>query len=563
MQRTCNNSHEHLADFPEVLIEYICDRRLCNEHDFKEWTNPNYEKMHNPFLFRDMQKAVERILRAIKKNEKVVIYSDFDADGVPGAVLFRDLFEKVGFNNFEHYIPDRNTEGYGLHKSAMEKFVKNSVKLVITVDLGINAKEAVEYAKHNEVDVIISDHHESTSESPEAFAIINPKHDKNYPFDGLCGAGVAFKIVQALLKIGRNKKIKSFLSVKEGWEKWMLDLVALSTVADMVPLVDENRILVHWGLFVMRKNRRPGLNAFFKHYGIAPRQIEENDTAFSLAPKINAASRLGKVQSAFNLLTAKSLQEAQEHILELERLNKERQKIVAKIARAARQKYKNKNKDLNVVVMGDKSWHSALLGLVASRLADEYGKMFCLWGQDASGAFKGSCRNGGKGHVAKLFELSKDILSEFGGHEGAGGFSLEFENILDLEKVFNERYMELKFSEKDRDFKSYGIKCSDINWGFYEKLRLFAPFGVSNEAPIFKFENIEVVQKRLFGKHKEHLEIVFKNKNGKSSVKSVAFFAPDKWLKMDMDKISVIFAKLEKSSFAGRLELRLNLIDII
>jgi len=236
-------------------------------------------------------------------------------------------------------------------------------------------------------------------------------------------------------------------------------------------------------------------------------------------------------------------------------LNKQRQKEVAKITREAKRRFKARDKVGKVFVTGDKLWSPSLLGLSAGKLADEFGLMVCLWGQDASGAFKGSCRNGGQGHVAKLFDAAKDKLEAFGGHEGAGGFTASFDVLLELEKHFNEIYEKLDFKDTATSKQADAtLKAFDVNFSFYKQMRKLAPFGVAFEAPVFEFNNIEIVSKRLFGARNEHLEIVFKQKEGGSYAKAVAFFAPDEW--KAMENISKIVASIEKSTFNGKIELR-------
>ena len=562
MNKACQNSHEHLQEFDTELIEIICKRGLCEKGVFEDFVNPVYAKLHGPFLFNDMKKATERILQALKENEKVVIYSDFDADGIPAGIILKELFNKVGFDNFSNYIPHRNKEGYGFHKEAVEKFAKEGVNLIITVDVGIGAKEAVTHAKEKGIDVIITDHHEAPSRLPDAFAIINPKVEgEKYPFDGLCGAGVAFKLVQALIQEGKNQGIRSFLQIKDGWEKWLLDLVAIATVSDMVPLVGENRILVYWGLVVLRKTRRAGLNAFFKRFRINKNVINESDIGFSIAPKINASSRMGDPRPAFELLSCADISKALEIANRLDALNKKRQTEVAKITREAKKRYKMRETVAEVFVTGEKSWHTALLGLSAGKLADEFGKMVCLWGKDESGVYRGSCRNGGQGHVAKLFEKMHDVLNDAGGHEGAGGFSVDFEHLVDLEQLFNDAYCKLDLKQADeRTEYDADLSLSKVNWRFYNLLRTLAPFGIGNPVPSFHFNNIKVVSKKLFGKNKEHLELILSSLQGKERIKAVAFFAPETW--KSFKNVKSVTGHIEASYFLNKPELRISITQM-
>ncbi len=557
---SCNGSHEHIKEFPDVLQDILCKRGICGGQESQDFLNPDYSKLHDPFLFKDMHKATERILQAIDRDEKIAIYSDFDADGIPGGIILKDFFERISYTNFINYIPHRNKEGYGFHKEAVEKLAKEDVNLVVTVDVGISAVETVKRAKELGIDVIITDHHEA-DQLPEALAIINPKvSGETYPFDGLCGAGVAFKLVQALFAEGKKRLHHKISDIPDGWEKWLLDMVAIATISDMVPLIDENRILVYWGLVVLQKSKRPGLGALLQHLRIPQKLLEENDVAFSITPKVNVASRLGDPADAFNLFTAKTSNKAQKYILELERLNKSRQTEVAKITREVKKRLKAREVLGEVFLTGDKSWNPALLGLSAGKVADELGIVVCLWGQDESGVFKGSCRNGGSGHVAQLLQGAREHLIEFGGHEGAGGFSVDFEKLLQLEEEFNKVYKTLSFTRQgNRILADATLHPSNINWNFYKYLRMLGPFGMANRAPIFEFDLPEPLMAKTFGKNNEHIKILIPiNKNGKTA-EAVAFFAKEDWKTKPVRKI---FGSIEKNHFAGRLSLRVKIMDL-
>ena len=546
--------HEAFKDLPEVLQE-IVKSKFTHKDEYEKFLNPDYDRdLHDPFLFSDMEKAILRIVDAIERNEKIAIYSDFDADGIPGGIILKETFEKIGYTNFLNYIPHRDKEGYGLHKKAIEKLAKEGVSLMITVDLGISAYEASLFAKELGVDLIITDHHEPGSNLPESFAAINPKLDRNYPFKELCGASVAFKLSTALIYAAKEKNILNAGNIKDGWEKWFLDLLAISTIGDVMPLVGENRAIVYWGLYVLKKTKRSGIKRFFKDARVSINLLEESDIAFSLIPKINVASRLGDPYLAFKLLSSKDVDEIDKIILELNRLNKLRQSEVAKISKEAKRRFIARSFDGKVFVTGDKSWNPALLGLSAGKIADEFGITVCLWGQDSSGVFKGSCRSANGVSVHEMFECAKEDLLEFGGHKSAGGFSIEFDKLLEIESIFNSASKESEIAEKST--QTLSLKSSDINWDFYKKLRRLAPFGLGNEAPLFEFSNIKVLRKRVFGKHNEHLELTFKH-DGHKEAKAISFFAPNAWSKKE--KIKTIYGKIEQSNFAGRVDLRVKI----
>ncbi len=547
-----------LDEFPNALKDIICNRGLCDDN-LQEFLYPDYSKLNDPFLFKDMKKAVERILIAISKNEKIVIYSDFDADGIPAGIILKDVFDKIKYSNYINYIPHRNKEGYGLHKDAICKFSENDVSLIITVDVGIGALESVKLAHTYGMDVIVTDHHEPKSGLPEAYAIINPKikNDK-YPFKDLCGAGVAFKLSQALIAEGKNRQMHLFDHIQKGWEKWLLDMVAIATISDMVPLTDENRILAYWGLVVLRKTRRMGIREFARHFRLHMNYLDEKDVGFSIAPKINAASRMGSPDIAFKLFSSNDFKDVQSYIIELERLNKRRQVEVAKITKEAKKKIRLRGDLEKVLVTGDKRWHTALLGLSASKLAEEFNTTVCLWGEDESGAFRGSCRSANDCHIAHMFEKTSEFLVEFGGHEGAGGFTTNFDSLFELEKAFNKAVQGERINIKS-DFKyDAELSSDDVTWTFYNQLRRLGPFGLGNEAPIFKFANIKIISKRLFGKNREHLEIIFTNNT--LNIKAVAFYVPDSW--KDKENVRNIFGIVERSVFMGKIELRVSITHL-
>ncbi|MBP6931452.1 MAG: DHH family phosphoesterase, partial [Candidatus Pacebacteria bacterium] len=317
------------------LLEILLKNRGIKTEDSDKFLNPNYETdIYDPYLLKDMERACVRIFEAVEAKEKIVVYSDYDCDGIPAAVIMHDFFTKIGYENFLVYIPDRHLEGYGLNKEAVDEFIKTEVKLVITFDLGITAVEEVATATANGIDVIITDHHLPHEHIPKAYAIINPKQsDCSYPDDMLCGAGLAFKLVQGLIK-----KYGEYWSIQNGWEKWLLDMAGLATIADQVPLLHENRVLAYYGLKVLQKARRPGLAELLKKANVDPKNIIEDDVGFTIAPKLNAASRMDSPMRAFELLSTTDLVQAKTLATHLDKINTERKTIVAHIMKDVKHK---------------------------------------------------------------------------------------------------------------------------------------------------------------------------------------------------------------------------------
>ena len=340
---------KELGKYPEILKKLMFYRGIKTEKEAEKFLNPIFEENNDPFKMLGMDIAVERILKAIEKEQKIVIYSDYDADGIPGAVILHDFFKKIGYKNFTNYIPHRVLEGFGLNDEVIDEFAKNKVDLIITIDCGIADVEEAEKIKKYKIDLIITDHHlpridgtnppsrvrfgEAMEELPYALSILDSKQKHcKYPDKNLCGAGVAFKLVQALIEKYNNKGEKIGL----GWEKWLLDMVAIATVSDMVPLVGENRLLAYYGLKVLRKSPRPGLQRLLSIIKIDQKNITEDDISFMISPRINAASRMGNPEDAFNMLTTKDDNEALKYAFHLNKINDERKGIVAVMVKEIR-----------------------------------------------------------------------------------------------------------------------------------------------------------------------------------------------------------------------------------
>ncbi len=532
---------EGLEMYPELLQLLLSSRNIENPEEF---LNPDYSKLHDPFLMKDMNKAVERILRAIKNDEKIVVYSDYDCDGGPGGVLMHDFFKKIGYKNFVNYIPHRHKEGYGLNTNALDEL---KARLLITVDLGITDCSQVDHANSIGTDVIITDHHIPGNELPKAYAILNAKQkDCTYPFDGLCGTGVAFKLVQALLPN---------FSVKEGWEKWLLDMVGLATVADMVPLVGENRIFAHYGLLVLRKSRRIGLMKMCRKMNVKQWTITEDDIGFMIAPRINAASRMGVSMDAFRLLTTEDEVEADILAKHLNKINNERKGIVAAMSKEIKKRISSLEKINDVIVMGKPDWRPSLLGLSANSMVEEYNRPVFLWGREETGIIKGSCRSDGRVSVVALMEEVKDSLIEFGGHAFSGGFSVLQENVYFLEEKLSAAYNKLKINIDETLFVDKLMDISDVTWDTYTMLEKLGPFGMGNPKPLFLFENVTVTAVQYFGKEKNHLRLSF------GGVDAIEFFT--KRDQIEEGSIVTLVANIEKSVFLNKRELRLRIVDIV
>ncbi|HUC88713.1 MAG TPA: single-stranded-DNA-specific exonuclease RecJ [Candidatus Paceibacterota bacterium] len=557
------------------LLELLLKNRGILPENKERFLNPSYENdLYDPYLLKDMEKAVVRIFESIEAKEKIVIYSDYDCDGIPAAVIMNDFLKKINYENFIVYIPDRHDEGYGLHMDAIEQFIKDEVKLLITFDLGITAIDEVAQAQACGMDVIITDHHlarllpnireggQVQENIPKAFAIINPKQNGCiYPDKMLCGASLAFKLVQALIK-----KYGEYWKIQNGWEKWLLDMAGIATLSDQVPLIDENRVLAYYGLKVLQKTRRPGLAELFNKAGVDVSKLNEEDVTFTLAPRLNAASRMDSPMRAFEVLATTDAKEAKTLADHLLKINDERKYIVAHIMKEVKG-IMNKREEKPIIVIGNPNWRVGVLGLIASKVAEEYKKPAFVWGKEGSDIIRGSCRSWGNINLVNtMLSLPEKSLLEFGGHVSAGGFAVAHEEIHFLEerllKVFAENSVEEKI-EEERMIDAT-ITINDVNNDNYNVIEKLAPFGVGNPKPTFLLKKALIINVKEFGKDKNHLELTFLNSKNKP-VKAITFFKTRESFntKINAGDIIDFIATFEKSYFGGRTELRLRIVDIL
>ncbi len=564
-----------LSKYPELVQTLLKNRGIVAVEAAEKFLNPNYERdIYDPFLMLNMERAVERILRAIDTDEKIVIFGDYDCDGIPGSVVMHDFFKKIGYTNFQNYIPHRNNEGYGLNVPAVEKFAEEGATLMITVDCGIT--DVAEVARGNElgIDTIITDHHLPQDVLPKAYTILNSKQASDtYPDNMLCGAGVAWKLVSALLARDRSRQnfSKKNLSgqgtwgVPVGWEKWLLDMAGLSTIADMVPLQNENRVLAYYGLLVLRKTRRLGLKKLFAKMDMNQANIVEDDVGFMIGPRINAASRMGNPMDAFRLLASTDEKETDELAEHLARLNDTRKGLVASMVKEAK-----KHIDIriasdglrDIIVIGNPLWKPGLAGLVASNIVESYLRTTFVWGRTDDGRIKGSCRSDGTCNVVELMTCVKaGVFVDVGGHAQSGGFSVEFDGVHTLEDELVSVYQKVRHEkEKGEQVIDATLTLSEANWSTWKIVERFAPFGMGNPKPVFLFEKVRVSEVRKFGKENAHLELLFE----RSSVKAIAFFATEEMYKglVEGDTIDLV-ATMELNTFRGKRELRLRIVSVL
>lgn len=552
------------AEAPSVLVKSLLEKRgITDEGEIVAFLMPDYAvHTHAPQQLSDMEQATSRILAAIAHGERIAIYADFDCDGIPGAAVLSDLFAKISYDNVEVYLPHRDREGYGIHIAAIDELAARGVKLIISVDVGTTAVDAIRHAKELGIDTIVTDHHEITGALPDALAIVNPKREP-YPFPHLCGAGVAYKLVQALIAAGKAHNVEKFLAIQDGWEKWLLDLVAIATVADMVPLVGENRVLVYWGLQVLRKSSRPGIAALCTKLRLRRNDLTEDDIGFSIAPRINAASRMDSPDLALKLLTTKDVREANALAEKLEELNASRKGVVGGIVREAKKRAKERFTDADtVVVLGDPEWKPALLGLAANSIVGDRGGVVCMWGRDANGRIKGSCRSDGTVSVVDLFVAAKDVFEEYGGHAASGGFSLHEGAVHTLHETLSRAVAQLERSAAAERPHDAPLSLHEISPSFYRDLSRLAPFGIGNPKPIFR-TRVTIAELRRFGKEKNHIEISLKSTESSASIRAYDFFRSEEHFTHTPKpgEAAHVLATIERDTFRNQLALRL--VDIL
>lgn len=553
---------QELLRYSPLKRRLLFRRGITTKEAARKFLFPSYEDdVYDPFLMKNLSTAVDRIHDAISRNEKIVVYADYDCDGIPGAVLFHDVFTKIGYKNFSVYIPDRHKEGYGLNQDAVQSIIEQGAKLLITVDLGITGHAEVLYAHAHGLEVIVTDHHLPHETLPPALFVVNPKQkDETYPYDMLCGAGVAFKILQGFLK-----RYGEEFSIPEGYEKWLLDMVGLATLADLVPLRDENRVFAYYGMKVLQKTRRKGLLSLMRKNNLRPGKLQDDDVTFTICPRLNAASRMDHPQAAFDLLIAATEEEASASAAYLTKINNKRKTLVATIMRHVHV-HLEARQDHDILVIGDTSWRVGVLGIVASKIVETYNKTAFVWGLEGSDVIKGSCRSNGEVHVVDLMnQMPKESLLEFGGHEHAGGFSVSKEEIHFLSERLNDahNHIEKKKPSENSVVVDAHLSLDDVNRETYEEIKAFAPFGVENPKPVFVFDHVLVSSVRAFGKYNDHIEILCKNSRGRD-VKAIQFFSSFHDLPENVreGKHITITGNIEYSSFGWKEEIRIRIIDV-
>ena len=533
----------------KLLAKVLLNRGFKEKEKVQKFLYPKLEELYDPFLMNDMDVAVQRIIEAYETKEKVTIYGDYDVDGITSISVLKSFLTELGMD-VEHYLPSRLEEGYGLNNEAVKKVAEQSTKLLITVDCGISAYNEVEYAKELGMEVIVTDHHECPEKLPRALAVLDPKReDSAYPFSSLAGVGVSFKLIQALsyrLNLDRKRYLK------------YLDVVCLGTVADIVPLVDENRIIVTYGLILMKQTRKVGLQELIKASGYS--KIDSMTISFGLAPRLNACGRMGKADLALELILTQDRAEAQKIALELNEINKERQEVEKKIISDAIEIIeRDRLYENGVIVVGNENWHHGVIGIVASKITETYYKpsiLICM----ENGKGKGSGRSIEGFDLHGALTECEDLLEKFGGHEMAIGLSIYESNILKLREKLCSIAIENKIDELQPVVKiDAEVNSDDISFETIRDLEKLEPFGEANPSPIFMYQNLKVDSVRALSNGK-HLRLVLKDNNFKYD--AIAFNMGDKRLSIEIGNKVDIAHSLEINHFNNTDKIQFNLKDI-
>ncbi len=526
------------------LFDNVLKARHITPDNRAAFLSPDYDQGHDPFLLPDMQAAVNRLVKAHKKQEQVTIYGDYDIDGLTATTVLFEALKAFGFEHVDTFIPNRFVEGYGLTVDAIEKIAKTGAQLIITVDCGSLSHKEITRANELGMDVIVTDHHNVADTPPPAVATINPKRtDHTYPFIDLAGVGVAFKLVQAM-----QTKLKG---IEPGQEKWLLDLVALGTVCDVVTLVDENRTFVYWGLKVLAKTRRPGLKALMLVSGVEPANVTARSLGFALGPRMNAAGRLETAQYALDMLMTQDPHVALEKAQQLDDMNRARRIEQDKIFKEAIVQAERYAKD-NVLVVSSPGWNHGIIGIVAAKLLEKYKKPTYVL-EEMGEESKGSARSYGDFSAADAIRFADELIIKGGGHKLAAGVTLPTKNIDAFRMRVNKFYLQqtlhhqaaLLLPHADAD-----AALDELTEELVAELATLEPYGNGNPQPIFLTNELLVSGNRAMGSDGQHLKLELKDATGKT-MSFLAFNAPEHYF-VDPGQTVRVWYTVDVNEWQGR-----------
>jgi len=565
-------SEEILSRFPQInglILQLLYNRGLAEQKEIDDFFNPDFDKqLFDPFLFKDMEQAVRRLFTAVEKRERVMIYGDYDADGVCSTVILYAALKGLGLE-VETYIPFRETEGYGLNTKIVQQIIDQKFPLLFTVDCGVSNVAEIKLLREAGIDVLVLDHHDEPLELPSALALINPNiKSSGYPISPLAGAGVVFKFVQAVIKW--QDKVDSPIKLPPGFDKWLLDLVAIATVGDIVPLVKENRVLVKFGLTVLAKTKNLGLGKLIATINKRGSELDTEYIGWRLVPRLNAAGRVNHASAAFYLLTAKDEAEIDKWVRMLEENNRYRQQLTENIQLQAEEQLGEVDEETNALIIVGDGWPVGVVGLVAGRLSDKYHRPALVFTRDESDRaaikYVASGRSIPEFDITDALKQCNDLLARYGGHPQACGLTILSEDNFNN---FKERFLSL--ADKNlagQDLKPIveveaEIKLAQINWNLVKELERFEPFGEDNPEPLFLAKNLNIEQIQTVGADGKHLKVLVSQDNDLKNIHKLIGFSFGDWcarLKVG-DKIDIIF-ELGVNEWNGHRELQLKIEDL-
>ncbi|MDD4503319.1 MAG: single-stranded-DNA-specific exonuclease RecJ [Clostridiaceae bacterium] len=538
---------------PEIIARAMINRGIDTVAKVRAFLNTDLDSLYDPYLLKGMELAVEKILNAVICKEKICVYGDYDVDGITSTAIMIRTLKKLGADAV-YYIPNRIEEGYGLSNNSMDRIKELGVSLIVTVDCGIRSNEVVDYAQGIGLDIIITDHHECEGELPGAVSIINPHQpDCGYPHKGLAGVGVAFKLVSALLtKVGNGAFAKEFL-----------DIVSIGTIADVVPLLDENRIIVKNGLEKIRNTNNEGIKALLTVCGLTGKELNTYNIAFMLAPRINAAGRIADATECVELLLTDSADKALEIAEKLDSDNRERQAIENDILNCAAAKVEEEldiNKD-RVLVLSNENWHIGVIGIVASRLVDRFYLPTFIMSHDGE-LSKGSARSIPGFNIFEAMSRHSCIFEKFGGHEMAAGFTIRTERIDELRESMNKEAERILGMDKlmPEIFVDYKLRPADITLDTVKQLKCMEPFGTGNTSPVFVYRGLKVTSSKAVGNERKHLSLMVYD--GVNEIKCIAYNLGNMQKSLSIGKKIDIICSVENNIWNGIENVQLNIKDI-
>ena len=594
------NSHpaefaEKFPGYSPVVLTLLFSRGLDTQEKIDEFLNPDYSQdLHNPFLFQDMQKAVDRINLAISKKQKILIHGDYDADGTTASAVLFSTLKKLGAENVEVFIPHRENDGYGINSKNVEKFISDKIDLLITVDCGISNFDQVEKLNQNKIDAIITDHHIEPKKLPNAIVILNCalKREK-YPFKKLAGVGMAFKLAQALLKSQNNispltkGRVRGVNSL-EAFEKWLLDLVTIGTIGDISPILGENRVLVKYGLMVLNKTQRPGLRELICTCSLSnghdPNDeiplgeelydLSVRNVSFQLVPRLNAMGRIADANITYKLLVTENDVEAIAFARDIHEKNLERQKIAEQMLEQAKEKIGTlsvpntplsgveKSKLPKILITSSEDWLPGMVGLTSGKLKDIYSRPVILFSEKEN-VFVGSGRSILEFNITQAVSECSDFVEKSGGHSQACGLTINGQENF---KKFQEK-IKLIAQEKLKNVElipsieiDAEVKLKDLDWDFWDELQKFEPFAEANPMPLFLIKKIKIESIDKMGKNNNHLRFLISQ--GDAKHKAISFFTADDWHdNIKAGEIYDLVVEFGVNEWNGNRELQFKIVD--